>query len=186
MEMFPIITNRRQEVADRTKLILQKNLDDYSSGVTITQALIERAEVHPDVQNAFQEVQSAKQDAESFQNKAEAYRKEVIPAARAEANKLIQQAQAYKETAVARAQGDAKRFLSVYEAYLQGKDVTRERIYIETMETILKNAQKFIIDDKSTGGVVPYLPLGELGQKRPAIGAGGNIANDRLDGGQRP
>ena len=80
--MFPIITNERQNVADRTKEIIQKNLDEYKSGVNITQVLIEQAEVHPDVQNAFQDVQSAKQDAEDVQNRAEAYRADILPKAR--------------------------------------------------------------------------------------------------------
>ena len=166
-DMFPIITNKRKEVADRTKAIIQENLDEYKSGVHITQILIERAEVHPDVQAAFQDVQSAKQDAEDVQNRAEAYREDIIPKARGSAIQMSQQAQAYKQATVARANGDAERFESVYEAYLTGKDVTKERIYIETMENVLNNAQKIILDTGNKGpGVVPYLPLNELGPAR--------------------
>ena len=163
--MFSIITNRRQEVADRTKAILQANLDEYNSGVNITQVLIQTAEVHPDVQNAFQDVQSAKQDAEDVQNRAEAYREDILPKARGTAIQMQQEAQAYKQSAIARANGDAGRFNSVYAAYQSGEEVTKERIYIETMEEILRNAQKIILDgDKQ--GVVPYLPLNELQQPR--------------------
>lgn len=160
--MFPIITNKRQEVADRTKVIIQENLDEYNSGVNITQVLIQTAEVHPDVQSAFQDVQSAKQDAEDVQNRAEAYREDILPKARGGAIQMLQEAEAYKQSTVARAKGDADRFNSVYKAYLSGKDVTKERIYIETMEDVLRNAQKIILDDKGGQGVVPYLPLKEL------------------------
>lgn len=159
--MFPVITNKRQEVADQTKIIIQKNLDEYSSGVNITSVLIQRAELHPDVQDAFQDVQSAKQDAEDVKNRAEAYREDILPKARGQAIKMLQEAEAYKQSAIARAKGDAERFNSVYEAYLSGKDVTKERIYLETLEEILGNAQKIILSEGGQG-VVPYLPLNEL------------------------
>jgi modulator of FtsH protease HflK len=163
-DMFPIITSKRKEVADRTKAILQENLDEYKSGVNITQVLtqvlIEKAEVHPDVQSAFQDVQSAKQDGEDVQNRAEAYKQDILPKARGRAIQLKQEADAYKQSTIARATGDAQRFNSVYEAYLGGQDVTKERMYLETMEQVLKNAHKIILDDSS--GAVPYLPLNEL------------------------
>jgi len=167
-DMFPIITTGRTAVADAAKIIIQENLDEYKSGVNITQVLIERAEVHPDVQAAFQDVQSAKQDAENVQNEAEAYRENILPRARGAAIKNIQEATAYKEATVAKATGDADRFNSVYQAYLTGKDVTRERIFIETMEDVLQSAQKIILDGNSSQGVVPYLPLNELNPKRNA------------------
>ncbi len=165
-DMFTIITTGRALVAQRTRAILQKNLDEYKSGVNITQVLIEKAEVHPEVQNAFQDVQSAKQDAEDVQNRAEAYRADILPKARGQAIQMLQEAQGYKASVVARSSGDADRFNSVYEAYLSGKDVTRERIYIETMEEVLRNAQKIIMDEKGSQGVVPYLPLNELEGKK--------------------
>jgi membrane protease subunit HflK len=158
--MFPIITTDRNEVAQVTRQIIQQNLDEYNSGVGISQVLIQRAEVHPDVQEAFQDVQSAKQDAEDKQNRARAYREDILPKARGEAIQLVQGAQAYKQSVVAQANGDAERFNSVYESYQSGKDVTRKRMYLETMEDVLGNAQKIILDDK--GGTVPYLPLNEL------------------------
>lgn len=164
--MFPIITTDRQAVADKTKDILQKNLDQYHSGVNITSVLIEKAEVHPEVQSAFQDVQSAKQDAEDTQNRAGAYREDILPKARGQATQMRQQAEGYRQSVVARAQGDAERFNATYEAYLTGKDVTRERLYIETMEEVLGNAQKIILDTDKGSGVVPYLPLNELGRKR--------------------
>ena len=162
-DMFPIITRARDEIGARTKEIIQKNLDDYNSGVNISQILIQKAEVHPEVQNAFQDVQSAKQDAEDIQNQAEAYREDILPKARGAAIQMKQQAEAYKQSTVARATGDAERFNSVLQAYKTGEDVTKKRIYIETMESVLKNANKIILDQDAGGqGVVPYLPLNEL------------------------
>ncbi|MCB9990556.1 MAG: FtsH protease activity modulator HflK [Rhodospirillales bacterium] len=166
--MFPIITQERAEVANRAKEIMAKNLDDYHSGVNISQVLIQEAEVHPDVQDAFQDVQSAKQDAIDAQNRAQAYREDILPKARGEAIKLKQQAQAYKQSVAAKAKGDADRFNAIYEAYKTGEDVTKKRMYLETMEDVLQNAQKIILDGSGqNGGVVPYLPLNEL---KPAAG----------------
>jgi membrane protease subunit HflK len=167
-DMFPIITTGRAILADRTKRIIQANLDQYKSGVNITQVLIEKGEVHPDVQGAFQDVQSAKQDAENVQNEAEAYREDILPKARGRAIQVLQEAEAYKQSTIARSNGDASRFNAVYEAYLSGKDVTKERIFIETMESVLKNANKVILDQQGNQGIVPYLPLNELGKKAPA------------------
>lgn len=166
--MFPIITTGRSAVAEAIRQIIQTNLNEYESGVNITQVLIERAEVHPDVQGAFQDVQSAKQDAENVQNEAEAYREDILPKARGRAIQMLQQAEAYKQSTIARSNGDAARFSSVYEAYLSGKDVTKERIYIETMEEVLRNSNKVILDQQGGPGVVPYLPLNELHKKAPA------------------
>lgn len=164
--MFPILTTRREEVANRVKTIIQENLDEYKSGVNIKQVLIQQAEVHPDVQAAFQDVQSAKQDGEDIQNRAQAYREDILPRARGEAIRMLQEAEGYKQSTVARATGDADRFNSVYKAYLSGEDVTKQRIYIETMENVLKNANKIILDDQNGSGVVPYLPLNELKTKK--------------------
>lgn len=169
-DMFPVITTSRAAVADRAQKILQDNLDAYKSGVNITQVLIDKAEVHPDVQGAFQDVQSAKQDAEKVQNQAEAYREDILPRARGNAIQLIQQAQAYKQATVAKATGDAERFNAVHESYKNGEDVTKKRIYIETMERVLGNASKIILDKNSSGGVVPYLPLDELQSTRKGQG----------------
>lgn len=165
--MFSLITQNRSEVANRAKDIMRKTLDNYQAGVNIQQVLIKAAEVHPDVQSAFQDVQSAKQDAEERQNKAQAYSKEVIPEARGQAKKMLQEAKGYKESVVAKATGDADRFTAILQSYRTGKDVTRERIYLETMEEVLGKTQKTIIDQSGGNGVVPFLPLNEI-NKRPA------------------
>jgi modulator of FtsH protease HflK len=164
-DMFQVITTGRTSVAAKAKDIIQKNLDEYHSGVNIRQVLIQKAEVHPEVQQAFQDVQSAKQDAEDIKNVAEAYRQDILPKARGQATKILQESEAYKQSQIAKATGDAERFKSVYTAYLGGKDVTKERIYLETMEDVLKNAEKIIMDSKGSNGVVPYLPLDSMGTK---------------------
>jgi membrane protease subunit HflK len=167
-DMFPIITSKRAAVADAAIAIIQENLDEYNSGVSVNQVLIQQAEVHPDVQAAFQDVQSAKQDADNTKNKAQAYREDIIPKARGRGEQLFQQAAAYKESTVAKATGDADRFESVYKAYLTGKDVTKTRLYLETMENVLGNAQKIIMDTNGGSGVVPYLPLDAMTTQKPA------------------
>ena len=111
-------------------------------------------------------MQSAKQDAEDVQNRAQAYREDIIPKARGAATRVTQEAEAYKQSAIARATGDADRFNSVLGAYQSGQDVTKERMYIETMESVLKNAQKIILDDNGKQGVVPYLPLNEINRPK--------------------
>lgn len=176
-QMFPIITTARADVAGRAKDIMIKNLDEYKSGVHITQVLIKKAEVHPDVRDAFQDVQSAKQDAFDVQNRAGAYREDILPKARGQAIKMQQEAQAYKQSVIARATGDADRFNAVYKAYLSGEEVTKERMFIETMENVLQNAQKIIMDEGASGtGVLPYLPLNEL---KPAAGKTNGADNIR-------
>ena len=161
-QMFALITQQRDEAAARAKDIMEKTLQEYNAGVNITQVLIQAAEVHPDVQGAFQDVQSAKQDAIERQNKAQAYSKEVLPQARGQAAEILQQAKGYKEAAISRAKGDADRFDSILKSYRLGKEVTRERIYLETMEQILGDTPKTIIEQNGGSGVVPYLPLDKL------------------------
>jgi membrane protease subunit HflK len=163
----PIITGNRAEVAERAKKIMQDTLNSYKSGISISGVVIQEATVHPDVIEAFEDVVAALQDAERFQNEANIYKNDIVPKARGEGIKIIQAAEAYKQSVIARANGDAERFNAIYAQYVGGKDVTRTRMYLETMEEVLKNAEKIIVDDKSSGGVVPYLPLNEL---KPAAG----------------
>lgn len=164
-KMFSIITQGRAEVAAQAQRIMRQTLEEYNSGVNITQVLIQAAEVHPEVQSAFQDVQSAKQDAIERQNKAQAYSKEVIPEARGQAKQLLQEAEGYKESVIAKAIGDADRFSAILDSYKTGKEVTRERIYLETMENIFKDTPKTIVDHTGGSGVVPFLPLNEINKK---------------------
>ena len=112
--------------------------------------------------DAFRDVQAAKADKERAQNEAESYSNDVIPRARGEAAQVLQQAEAYKREVVALAEGEASRFLSIYNEYRKAKTVTQERMYLETMEKVMADINKIIIDKESGSGVVPYLPLPEL------------------------
>ena len=164
-----VLTDGREEVASQALQNLQTLLDEYKAGIIITNIQMLRADPPAQVIDAFRDVQRAAADKDRFQKQAEAYQRDVIPKARGEAAKLIEEAEAYKREVIARATGDANRFQNVYQSYSQSKDVTQTRIYLETMESVLKNANKVIIDEQNgAGGVVPYLPLPEIAQRKPA------------------
>ena len=157
-----ILTEGRAQVEVDTQKIMQSILDSYDSGITITQVQTQKADPPKEVIDAFRDVQAAKADKERSQNEAEAYANDVIPRARGEAAQILQQAEAYKREVVALAEGEASRFLAIYNEYRKARTVTQERMYLETMEKVLADINKIIIDKKSGGGVVPYLPLPEL------------------------
>ena len=162
-QMQPIITGDRGKVEDETKDELQKVLDEFGAGIQIVRVKLQKADPPKQVVDAFNEVQRAKADMERFKNEAEAYRNEILPKARGEAAQRLQDAQAYKEAVINRAQGDAERFLSVQKAYAQGKEVTRKRLYLETMEKVMQGADKTIVQqNKGSTPVVPYLPLDRI------------------------
>ena len=122
-----------------------------------------------EVIESFRDVQRAQADRERAQNEAEGFANDIIPRARGEAERVLQEAQAYKQEVLARATGEAERFKSILVAYQKSEDVTARRIYLETMEEVLKGVNKVIIDSKASGnGVVPYLPLPELERRPPA------------------
>ena len=157
-----IITTGREDIAQRIQKLTQDTLDSYKSGVSIKQVLVQDATVHPQVMEAFDDVVAASQDAERFQNEANIYKNDILPKARGEAIRMIQEAEGYKQARIARAEGEAERFNQLFDAYKGGRDVTRERIYIETMEGVMRDASKTIIDQESgSQGVVPYLPLNQ-------------------------
>jgi membrane protease subunit HflK len=154
----------RKQIETDTLKLLQDILNSYGAGITVTEVQLQKVDPPAPVIDAFRDVQRARADQERKRNEAEAYRNSILPIARGEAVRLVQEAEAYKQQVVAQAQGDTQRFLSVYDAYATAKDVTARRIYIETMEEILKGANKIIIDKAAQGGsgVVPYLPLPQL------------------------
>ncbi|MEE8516999.1 MAG: FtsH protease activity modulator HflK [Alphaproteobacteria bacterium] len=168
----PILAEGRRKVEQDTEVLLQRVLDDYGSGIQITQLQLQKVDPPGPVVDSFRDVQRARADLERLRNEAEAYRNDIIPRARGEAAKLVQDAEAYKQEVVARSEGDAKRFLSVYNEYKMAKEVTTQRIYLETMEEILRRTNKIIIDSAAGRGpgVVPYLPLPEI-QTRTQGGA---------------
>jgi len=162
----PILTEGRAKIEIETQEIIQSILDEYNSGIQITQVQTQKADPPDQVIDAFRDVQAARADMERSKNEAEAYANDVIPRARGEAQKILQAAEAYKKEVVAKAEGEASRFVSIYNEYAKAKQVTQERMYLETMEKVLADIDKVIIDKNSGSGVVPYLPLPELKKKR--------------------
>jgi membrane protease subunit HflK len=155
-------TEGRTKVEQDTKDLLQKILDEYGLGALITQVQMQRVDPPQEVIGAFRDVQAARADKERSINEANTYRNQVLPRAKGEASSIIQRAEAYKAQTVAGAKGDAQRFDQVYEQYSKAKDITAERLYIETMENVLRNASKVMVDKNGGPGVVPYLPLPEI------------------------
>jgi len=160
-----ILTEGRSKIEIETQEIAQSLLDEYESGIQITQVQTQKADPPDEVIDAFRDVQAARADMERSKNEAEAYANDVIPRARGEAAKILQEAEAYKKQVVAAAEGEASRFVAIYNEYEKAKRVTQERMYLETMEKVLADIDKVIIDRKA-GGVVPYLPLPELSKKK--------------------
>ncbi len=167
------LTDGRGQIADEARVRLQKLMDEYNAGVIISQINLQTVSVPDEVRAAFQDVVNARLDQERFQNEANTHANKVIPEAKGEASKITQAAMAYRDQEIAIAQGDADRFTAVLAAYQESRDVTAKRLYLETMEAILGNAHKVIME-KSTG-VMPYLPLQEmlLPKSMPAPAEGG-------------
>ena len=161
----PILAEGKSIVEEEVKNKVQTVLDYYQSGVLVTQVQLQKADPPELVIESYRDVQRAKTDEQRLRNEAESYRNDIIPRARGEAERNIQEAEAYKQEVVAKAEGEAQRFLSVYNSYKTSKDVTRERIYLETLEKTLGKIDKVIVDNNAGSGVVPYLPLPELKNK---------------------
>lgn len=169
-DLQPIITTARAEVSQRTRELMQTTLDEYEAGIQVLQVNLQRAQAPQSVIDAFRDVDAAAQDAESARLAATATANRLIPAARGEAARMIQEAEAYRDSRVAEAQGDADRFVAIYEQYAAAPEVTRRRMFLETMELVIGRSELIILD--GDGGAVPYLPLDQLGNQR--TGRGGN------------
>ena len=166
-----LLTRGRTQVEQDTRVLLQEILDGYNAGILIQNVQLLEVDPPQQVIDAFNEVQRARQDKERLQNQAEAYRNRIVPTARGEAASIVEQAEAYKERVTKEADGVAQEFISVYESYKEAKEVTRRRMYLETLEEVMGKANKVIIDSAEGGGtqgVVPYLPLNELARPRAA------------------
>lgn len=157
------LSDKRQQIAEETKVLLQHLLDEEKAGVLITQIQLQRVDPPAAVIDAFNDVQRARADQERARNEAESYANDIIPRARGEASHITQDAEAYKTQAVDLAEGEAKSFLAVYQSYAQAKDVTSWRMYMESADEVLKKSTKVIIDTSGKGvsGVVPYMPIAE-------------------------
>ncbi len=160
------VTTGRENIQDKTRELMQTILDQYKSGILITNVQLQKTDPPSEVIDAFNDVQRARQDRDRLRNEAEAYANSIVPVARGEAARDIKQAEAYREQQIQEARGEADRFISVYEAYKVAPEVTRRRMYLETLGEVLGSARKVIIDQKGgASGVIPYLPLPEV-QKR--------------------
>ena len=159
-----ILTAERKIIEPAVQELMQKILNYYKAGVKVVQ--VQLLSVDPPVQviAAFKDVTAAQQDLQRLRNEADAYANKVVPEARGDAARIIQEAEGYREQTVAEAKGQASRFSQVYEQYKKAPDVTRERIFLETMERIFASMDKVIVDETGNG-VVPYLPLSELTRK---------------------
>jgi membrane protease subunit HflK len=169
------LSDKRQEIGDEAKEMLQRILDRYQAGILITQVQLQRVDPPAAVIDAFNDVQRARADQERARNEAEAYANDVLPRARGEANRMNEEANAYKEQVVNVARGEIQSFLSVYETYRQAKDVTSWRMYLDSMDQLLRKSGKVIVDSSGKGlaGVVPYMPLSEGKDKAAAAPAPG-------------
>ena len=168
----PILTGARQNIETAVHDLMQSTLDKYGSGITITQVQLQKVDPPSQVINSFRDVQAARADLERSQNEAQTYSNKVVPEARGRASQITQNAEAYREQTVAEAKGGASRFLQVYEEYKKAPEVTRQRMYLETMERLFGGTDKIILD-AGPNGVVPYLPLDQLGRRPSTPQPGG-------------
>ena len=170
----PILTGARQTTETAVQDLMQKTLDHYGAGIQVQQVQLQKVDPPAQVIDSFRDVQAARSDLERAQNEAQTYANRIVPEARGRAAKITQDAEAYREQTVAEATGQTSRFLQVYDQYKKAPDVTRERMYLETMERVLGGSDKTIIDTgpQPGPGVVPYLPLTELPRTRQAPAPG--------------
>jgi membrane protease subunit HflK len=161
-DIEPILTAARAKTESEVQELIQEILDGYGAGIQVNQVQLQKVDPPAEVIDAFRDVQAARADQERLQNEAQTYSNRVIPEARGEAERILQAAQGYRDRVIAEAKGEADRFESVLDEYQKAPEVTRKRIFIETMQEVLSNTDKIIIDEKGGSGVVPYLPLSEL------------------------
>jgi modulator of FtsH protease HflK len=166
------LTTGRLAIQDQVIAITQKTLDDYDAGVLITGLALENVDPPPSVLDAFEEVQRAKQNQVNLINQAEQYSNQTLREADGQSAKIIEDAKGYKARVVNESRGESQRFLKVYGEYAKAKDVTRERMYLETMENVLSHSNKVILEGGQGGSsVVPYLPLPALDATKKDSGA---------------
>lgn len=175
-ELQTLLTRDRGPVEARVQDIMQTILDEYGAGVSVNRVNLQNVLPPRAVQDAFDDVQSAEQDEVRFRNEATRDARTMTEQAGGQADQIIQQAEAYREQTIAQAQGEAQRFLSIYNEYANAPEVTRRRMYLETMERVLGDMDKVIIDD-GAGNVVPYLPLNELQRRSSGTSSSTSDAN---------
>lgn len=169
-EMDFVITGGRSEVVERIKVLVQSILDRYRAGLTVVNFNMQDAQAPEQVQGAFADAVKAREDEQRFKNEAEAYANDVLPKARGQAARLIEEANAYRDQVIAAAEGETARFLSVLAQYEKAPAVTRKRLYLESMESVLGQSSKVLVDTKG-GNNLLYLPLDKLMQREVPLGA---------------
>jgi membrane protease subunit HflK len=167
-QLQPLITEGRTEAARRAREIVQTTLADYNSGIRVLDVQLEESSAPESVIDAFRDVDAAAQDAATAEQQARAYANQVVPEARGEAARILEQARGYRDRVIAEAQGQAERFDAIYAEYAEAPEVTRQRIFFETMERVLGRSELIILDQSGGNGAVPYLPLDQLGRNRQA------------------
>ncbi len=155
------MTEGRVQAQDQVKTLLQALLDQYQTGLLVTQATLLAVDPPTDVRDAFHDVVRAFEDRERLVKESEGYAEQVVPAARGEAAQMVLEAEAYREQRLIRAEGDADRFLALLAEYIKAPEIMRERLYLESIERILSGAKLFVLETGS-GGVLPFLPLTDL------------------------
>jgi membrane protease subunit HflK len=167
-ELAPILNRDRELIADEVRELIQTTLDQYDAGVNIVRLNLDKADPPREVIDAFREVQAAEQERDTLQRRADAYANQALAKARGDSAQLLEQAEAYRAQQVNQAEGEAARFTAVLEEYRKAPEVTRKRLWLETVERVYGATDKIILDNSGEGGqgVVPYLPLNEL--RRPA------------------
>jgi membrane protease subunit HflK len=165
--LTPILTTGKGKIEQELQMLIQQTLDTYESGVRIVRVNLDKADPPGDVANAFKEVQAAEQTKDTLEKQADAYSNKVVAEARGEAAQLLEQAEGYRAQVINEAVGEASRFKAVYAEYAKAPEVTRKRLYLETMERVLTGVDKILIDQGANGqGVLPYLPVNELIKKK--------------------
>ncbi len=165
------LSDQRQKIADDAQKDLQQLLDSYDTGIEVTQVELQRVDPPMAVIDAFNDVQRARADQERARNEAEAYRNDILPRARGDAERIRQEAEAYRAQAINQARGEADRFAALDASFQQARGITARRLYLDTMEAVLKSANKVMIDPTghSGSGVVPVLPLTVPPTRAPAL-----------------
>ena len=158
-----VLKEGREVVSSDTKNAIQEILNHYKTGIEISHVAVQNVQPPDQVQDAFEDAIKARQDRERKINEGQAYANDIIPRSRGQASRIVESAEAYKQSTIARAQGKADRFLLVAEEYTQAPQVTRRRLYLETMESVMGRANKVLIDDSVGAGNLLYLPLDKLG-----------------------
>jgi membrane protease subunit HflK len=185
-DIEPILTAARAETESKVQQLIQRILDGYGAGIRVVQVQLQKVDPPAQVIDAFRDVQAARADQERLQNEAQTYANRVVPEARGEAQRILQDAQGYRDQVIAEAKGEADRFEKVLKEYKKAPEITRKRIFIDTMQDVLSNTDKIILDEK--GGVVPYLPLSELQKRQPTTSSTTTTPsthNDNGSGGQQ-